>query len=124
MFGANYYEVRQGQYYQSESFYGSGGGASVSVYQLLNPGMLIPVSVVARGGMRDSTYMDTSQTAGNFALPANQITSFTRGGIRLAGKEPVLYPDLVWNCPSGLNGNGAWTASNMVSPMTGASAPT
>jgi len=34
-FGANYYEVRQGQYYQSESFYGNGGGASMCVYQLL-----------------------------------------------------------------------------------------
>jgi hypothetical protein len=94
VFGANYYEVRQGQYYQNESFYGSGGGASLSVYQLLNPGVLIPVSVVARGGLRDATYMDTSKTADNFALPANQIVGYTRGGIRVAGKEPVLYPDL------------------------------
>src|SRR5450432_3127966 len=94
MFGANYYEVRQGNYIKSESFNGGGGGASVSVYQLLNPGMLIPVSVIARGGLRDSTYTDTSQTADNFALPANQILGFTRGGIRLAGKEPMLYPDL------------------------------
>jgi hypothetical protein len=94
IFGANYYEVRQGQYYKSESFNGDGGGVSVSVYQLLNPGMLIPVSVIARGGLRDSTYTDTSQTAENFALPANQILGFARGGIRLAGKEPMLYPDL------------------------------
>src|SRR5450432_4778959 len=74
LFGANYYEVRQGQYYKSESFNGDGGGVSVSVYQLLNPGMLIPVSLVARGGVRDATYTDTSETANNFALPANQIT--------------------------------------------------
>ena len=94
MFGANYYEVRQGQYYQSESFYGNGGGAAVSVYQLLNPGMLIPVNVVVRGGLRDATYMDTSQTADNFDLPGNQVEGFTRTGIRLAGKEPLLYPDL------------------------------
>jgi hypothetical protein len=94
LFGANYYEVRQGQYYKSESFNGDGGGVSLSVYQLLNPKMLIPVSVIARGGMRDSTFTDTSQTADNFTLPDNQVSGYTRGGIRVAGKEPVLYPDL------------------------------
>jgi hypothetical protein len=94
LFGANYYEVRQGQYYKSESFYGDGGGVALSVYQLLNPGMLIPINVVARGGFRDSTYTDTSDTADRFALPANQIIGYTRGGIRVAGKEPMLYPDL------------------------------
>jgi hypothetical protein len=94
MFGANYYEVRQGRYYQNESFDGSGGGAALSVYQLLNPGMLIPVNMVARAGMRDLTYVDTSDTADNFALPANQVVGYTREGIRVAGKEPLLYPDL------------------------------
>ena len=93
-FGANYYEVRQGQYYKGESFDGDGGGASVSVYQLLNPGMLIPVNVVARGGLLDSTYLHTSDTADNFMLPSNQIMGYTREGIRVAGKEPLLYPDL------------------------------
>ena len=94
MFGANYYEVRQGEYIKRESFNGSGGGASVSIYQLLNPGMLIPVSLVARGGLRDSTYTDTSQTADSFALPDNQIIGYTRAGIRVAGKEPMLYADV------------------------------
>ena len=94
MFGANYYEVRQGRYYENESFYGSGGGAALSVYQLLNPGMLIPINVVARAGMRELTYMDTSETADNFALPSNQTVGYTREGIRIAGKEPLLYPDL------------------------------
>jgi hypothetical protein len=94
VFGANYYEVRQGQYYQSESFYGDGGGASVSVYQLLNPGRLIPVNVIARAGLLDSTYLDTSDTANNFTLPGNQVEAYTRAGIRVAGKEPMLYPDL------------------------------
>jgi hypothetical protein len=94
MFGANYYEVRQGQFYKNESFNGDGGGAALSVYQLLNPGMLIPINLVARGGMRDSTFTDTSDTAGNFTLPGNQVEGYTREGIRVAGKEPVLYPDL------------------------------
>jgi hypothetical protein len=35
----------------------------------------------------------TDQTAGNFSLPGNQTVSFTRG-IRVAGKEPLLNPDL------------------------------
>jgi hypothetical protein len=124
LFGANYYEVRQGQYFKSESFDGSGGGASLSVYQLLNPGMLIPVSMIARGGLRDSIYTDTSQTADNFALPANQILGSARGGIRLAGKESMLYPDLGLELSVWFERHGAWTASNMVSMMTGASAQT
>ena len=94
MFGANYYEVRQGDYLKRESFDGSGGGASLSLYHLLNPGRLIPVSVVARAGMFDSTFSTADQTAGNFKLPDNQIIGFTRVGIRMAGKEPLLYPDL------------------------------
>jgi hypothetical protein len=94
MFGANYYEVRQGRFYKSESFNGDGGGVALSVYQLLNPRMLIPINVVARGGMRDSTFTDTSDTANDFTLPGNQISGYTRVGIRVAGKEPVLYPDL------------------------------
>jgi hypothetical protein len=94
LFGANYYEVRQGQYYKSESFNGDGGGTALSIYQLLDPGLLIPVSMVARGGLRVSTYRDTSETAATFALPGDQVEAFTLGGIRFAGKEPVLYPDL------------------------------
>jgi len=94
LFGANYYEVQQGNYVKQESFNGSGGGAALSIYQLLNPGMLIPVNVVARGGLREYTFTDTDQTAGNFSLPGNQTVGFTRAGIRVAGKEPMLNPDL------------------------------
>lgn len=93
-FGANYYEVRQGQFYQNESFNGSGGGTALSIYQLLNPGMLIPINVIARVGVRDTAYTDTSETADNFALPGNQIVGYTREGIRVAGKQPVLFPAL------------------------------
>jgi hypothetical protein len=94
LFGANYYEVRQGDYIKQESFDGSGGGAALSIYQLLNPGMLIPVNVVARGGMRELAFTDTGQTAGNFSVPGNQTVGFTRAGIRVAGKGPMLNPDL------------------------------
>jgi len=75
-FGDNYYEVRQGNYLKSESFDGSGGGVSLSVYQLLNPGVLIPVSVIVRGGGHYTAFTDTSDTAAGFALPANQTTAY------------------------------------------------
>src|SRR5262245_14618627 len=47
-FGDNYYEVRRGHYLKEESFFGHGGGGSLNLYQLLNPGMLIPLNLVAR----------------------------------------------------------------------------
>jgi hypothetical protein len=93
-FGDSYYEVRQGRYYQDQSFDGYGGGAALSLYQLLNPGQLVPLNVVARGGFRYTTYAKTGDTAGNFEVPADRMNLFTRAGLRLAGKEPVLYPDL------------------------------
>jgi len=93
-YGENYYEVRQGNYRRKESFDGHGGGAALSVYQLLNPGMLIPLNVVARGGMKYSVYARNSATSDDFELPDGRPTGFVRGGLRLAGKEPILYPDL------------------------------
>jgi len=93
-YGDNYYEVRQGDYIKGESFDGDGGGASVSLYQLLNPGMLIPLNVVARAGFHYSTFDTADQTAAAFVLPQDQVDLYTRAGLRLAGKEPVLYPDL------------------------------
>ncbi len=94
VYGDNYYEVRQGNYIKGESFNGDGAGAAVSLYQLLNPGMLIPLNAVARGGMHYATYNNADQTSGSFFLPQDQVNLFTRAGLRLAGKEPILYPDL------------------------------
>ena len=93
-FGDNYYEVRQGHYLKEESFYGHGGGASLSLYQLLNPNMRIPLNLVARGGYRYTTYDQTSDTDRSFVLPDDRSMGFVRGGLRLAGKQPILYPDL------------------------------
>lgn len=93
-YGDNYYEVRQGKYIKTESFNGDGGGTSASLYQLLNPGMLIPLNAVVRGGLHYATYGTADQTAGTFIPPQDQVNLFTRTGLRLAGKEPVLYPDL------------------------------
>lgn len=93
-FGDNFYDVRQGNYLETQSFYGSGGGASVSLYQLLDPGMLIPLNLYARAGFRYSSYFATPQTSSDFKLPGDQIDAYTRFGLRFAGKQPVLYPSL------------------------------
>lgn len=94
MFGDDFYEVRQGDYRKRESFDGHGGGTALSVYHLLNPGMLIPLNMVGRGGFRYSGYSGTRDTANEFELPDARPMSFARAGLRLAGKEPILYPDL------------------------------
>jgi hypothetical protein len=90
----NYYEVQQGDFIKAQSFNGDGFGSSVSIYHLLDPGRLIPLNFLARGGFHFATYNPQNQTAATFDLPQNQFDMFTRVGFRLAGKEPVLDPDL------------------------------
>ena len=93
-FGENYYEIRQGQYFKDESFDGHGGGASLNLYHLINPRQMIPLNAVVQGGFHYSTYSRTDRTADSFQLPANRENTFLRAGMRFAGKEPMLYPDL------------------------------
>ena len=93
-FGENYYEIRQGQYFKDESFDGHGGGASLNLYHLINPRQMIPLNAVVQGGFHYSTYSRTDRTADSFQLPANRENTFLRAGLRFAGKEPMLYPDL------------------------------
>lgn len=93
-FGDNFYDVEQGKYLETQSFYGSGGGSTLSIYQLLDPGMKIPLSLVARVGFHYASYFDTAQTAADFRVPHDQLDAFTRVGLRFAGKQPILYPDL------------------------------
>ena len=90
----NYYEVRQGRYLKGESFDGHGGGASLNLYHLINPGQLIPLNLVVQGGAHYSTYSSTGRTDDRFKLPDDRVNTFVRTGLRLAGKEPMLYPDL------------------------------
>ncbi len=94
LWGDNYYDVQQGNYRQGESFRGSGGGSSLAIYQRLNPGMMIPINAVLRGGAKYVVYSKTDETQGNFELPPDHVVGFMRTGIRVAGREPVLYPDL------------------------------
>lgn len=93
-FSDNYYELRRGRYQRDESFQGYGGGAAVKLYQRLNPDQLIPLNAVVQGGFHYSTYARTDETAAQFRVPDERVNSFVRTGLRFAGKEPMLYPDL------------------------------
>ena len=93
-FGDNYYEVRQGEYYKRESFNGSGGGTSLNLYHLVNPGRLIPLHAVVQGGANYAAYDATRKTEDDFQLPDNGMNTFARAGLRFGGKEPMLYPEL------------------------------
>lgn len=94
VYGENYYEVRRGNFFKSESFQGHGGGAALSVYHRMNPAQFIPLNLVLKGGGRYATYSAADKTAPQFRLPDDRVSPFTRAGLRFAGKEPMLYADL------------------------------
>lgn len=97
-FGGGFYnsynEIRQGNYYRDESFDGNGGGVALSLYHLFNPGATVPLNGIIRAGMNYHVFSDTSDTADNFTLPANQPFYTLRLGLRWGGKEPLLTPRL------------------------------
>ncbi len=93
-FGDNYFEINQGEYLQGQSFDGSGAGASMNLYHLLNPGYFIPLNVILQGGGDYTAYSATRKTDDFFTLPADGPSTFARTGLRFAGKEPMLYADL------------------------------
>ncbi len=93
-FGENYYEINQGQYIKGESFDGSGGGASLNLYHLVDPGYLIPLNVIVQAGGDYTAYSATHKTDARFQLPEDGPSTFARAGLRFAGKEPMLYADL------------------------------
>jgi hypothetical protein len=92
-FADNYYEIRQGKFYQGQSFDGFGGTPSASIYHLFDPGRLIPLSGIIRTEIHHAAYV-ADDTDGNFALP-DDLTSFNiRTGLRFGGEEPLLIPEL------------------------------
>ena len=93
-FADSYNEIHGGKYYPSQSFEGSGGEISASVYHLFNPGDLIPLNLVLRGTAHYSTYDQRGNTATNFALPGERGTFSVRTGLRWGGIEPTLFPAL------------------------------
>jgi hypothetical protein len=93
-FADSYNEIHGGNYYPSQSFEGSGGEISASVYHLFNPGDLIPLNLVLRGTAHYSTFDRNNDTAANFALPGDRGELSVRTGLRWGGIEPTLFPAL------------------------------
>jgi hypothetical protein len=93
-FADSYNEVDAGTYYPSQSFEGSGGEISASVYHLFNPGDLIPLNLVLRGTAHYSTFDRNDSTASNFVLPGDRGDFSVRTGLRWGGIEPTLFPAL------------------------------
>jgi len=93
-FAESYNEVRGGKFIPKESFEGHGGGGSVSLYHRFNPQQRIPLFAIARGGVHYATYTDWDETASRFDLPDDRTSANFRLGLRLGGKEPVLFPSV------------------------------
>jgi hypothetical protein len=91
-FAQDHAEIRQGQYYRAESFYGHGGTAALSLYHLFDPGRMIPLSGVLRQSVQYSNYQRTADTATGFILPPDHTTFITRAGLRFGGELPLLPP--------------------------------
>jgi hypothetical protein len=93
-FADSYNEVRGGKYLPKESFDGYGGGASVSLYHRFNPAQRIPLFGIARAGAYYVAYSDSADTTKGFTLPDDHESANFRVGLRLGGKEPVLFPSV------------------------------
>ena len=93
-FAESYYEIRQGKYYQEESFTGNGGQVSSSLYHLFNPDQRIPLNGMLRGEVAEALFERDEQTAANFVVPVDRTTLRLRTGLRYGGKEPLLAPAL------------------------------
>jgi hypothetical protein len=92
-FADGYAEVRRGDFIESESFTGHGGGFSASLYHLFNPGRMIPLSAVFRVENHYSVYSEADDTADNFDVPDDHATWHFRGGLRWGGIEPTMSPE-------------------------------
>jgi hypothetical protein len=93
-FADSYDEIRDGTFKTGESFVGHGVGTSLGVYHRFNPDQRIPLNGVLRGIVHYSTYEPDDSTSPDFVLPADHTTYSLRAGLRLGGREPILYPSL------------------------------
>jgi hypothetical protein len=91
--GYNFSDFRDGDYKESESFVGDGGGASLSYYwrQLKIAGVL-PVEVQLRLRADYAVYDTGDDTDPAFRLPADSAIYSVRGGVRIGGVPPELFP--------------------------------
>jgi hypothetical protein len=92
-FADGYAEIRRGDFRESESFIGHGGGVSASLYHLFNPGRKIPLSAVLRVETHYSIYSRDDDTADDFELPDDRNAWNFRTGLRWGGIEPMMHPE-------------------------------
>jgi hypothetical protein len=93
-FADDYNEIHDGQYLPSQSFDGSGGQLSASLYHLFNPGDEIPLNFLLRGTGHYIFYSHNDDTATDFHLPNDHADFSLRTGLRFGGVEPTLFPAL------------------------------
>ena len=93
-FADSYNEIHGGTYYPSQSFEGSGGEISASVYHLFNPADQIPLNLILRGTAHYSTFARADSTSPTFQLPEDRGEFNVRTGLRWGGIEPTLFPPL------------------------------
>jgi hypothetical protein len=93
-FADSYNEIHGGAYYSRQSFEGSGGEISASVYHLFNPKAEIPLNLILRGTAHFSTFDRSDNTAATFRLPSDRGEFSVRTGLRWGGIEPTLFPAL------------------------------
>jgi hypothetical protein len=92
-FQNNFNDYRNGVLEKTESFWGHGGGASLSYYwrQLKIAGVL-PVEGLLRLHPQYAAYTDGPKTSSAFRLPADSAIYAFRAGVRAGGVPPDLFP--------------------------------
>jgi hypothetical protein len=92
-FQNSFNEFRNGEYLKTESFWGHGGGASLSYYwrQLKIAGVL-PVEGQLRLRPEYAVYTNGLKTDSAFVLPADSGIYTVRAGLRAGGIPPELFP--------------------------------
>ncbi|HAB18512.1 MAG TPA: hypothetical protein PLX89_24155 [Verrucomicrobiota bacterium] len=101
-FSDSYAEVRQGNLYEDQSFFGASMGINASIYHTFNPRepgerptslMEVPLQFMLRNSFQGAFFSDEKDTSPFFVLPENQPYYNVRTGFRWGGREPLLYPD-------------------------------
>ncbi|OGR84224.1 MAG: hypothetical protein A2901_06720 [Elusimicrobia bacterium RIFCSPLOWO2_01_FULL_54_10] len=93
-FADSHTEIRKGAPIDEESFIGHGGELGLNLYALLNPEKKIPLHLVVKGSFHGTSYRRDSSSPESFAMPKDHTKGIVRTGLRLAGREPQLFPRL------------------------------
>lgn len=92
-FQNNFNDYRSGVLDKAESFWGHGGGASLSYYwRQLKIAGVPPVEGLLRVRPEYAAYTTGSKTSSTFRLPADSAIYSFRAGLRAGGIPPELFP--------------------------------